>query len=201
MLEMRPLASLQLSCFGHSGSRNPAFIAELVQMSAEEGGLGKGSSGVRRLGSSGPHLRVLLLPKEDALMACRGAGISFVSGHWGEKEGSERRCLGKISANWTKCQQCAILALTQGCKGLRVPCRTEQPPEAFPSWGPVPKPTCLAFKKQTLSLKNLNTSCRLHLPWAGAGLGHTMMELWDLAEMSDVSEPLVSVTAGAGGTS
>lgn len=39
------------------------------------------------------------------------------------------------------------------------------------------------------------------LPQAGAGLGHTIMGLWDLAEMNDVSEPLVTVTAGADGTS
>lgn len=56
-------------------------------MSAEEGGLGKGSSGVCGLGNSGPHLKALLLPKGDALVICLRAGISFVFGHGGEKEG------------------------------------------------------------------------------------------------------------------
>ena len=81
MLKMRPLASPQLFFFGTSSSRHPAFIAELVQMSVEEGGLGKGSSGVHGLGNSGPHLKALLLPKGDALVTCFGAGVSFVSGH------------------------------------------------------------------------------------------------------------------------
>jgi len=102
MLETRPLASPQLFCFGTSSSRHPAFIAGFVQMSAEAGGLGKGSSRVRRLGNSGPHLKVLLLPKEDALMTCPEAGISFASRHRGEKEDSESRSLRKTPANWTR---------------------------------------------------------------------------------------------------
>lgn len=147
MLEMRPLARPQLFCFGTSGSRHPAFIAELVQMSAEEGRLGKESSGVCGLGNSGPHFTALLLSKGNALVTCLGAGISFVSSHWGGKEGSDPRCLGKISANWTRCWQCTILAVTQGCKGLGVPRCGGRPPEAFPSWSSVPEPTCRAFKK------------------------------------------------------
>lgn len=146
MLEKRPLVSPQLFCFGTSGSWHPAFIAGLVQTSAEEGGLGKGSSGVRGLGNSGPHLKVFLLSQGDALVICLGAGISFVAGHRDEKGGSEPQCWGKISSNRTQCWQSAVLALAQGCKGLGVPRCTGQPPQALPSWGPGPQPTCLAFK-------------------------------------------------------
>lgn len=47
--------------------------------------------------------------------------------------------------------------------------------------------------KSRLSASKISTPLAdFILPWAGAGLGHTIMELWDLAEMSDVSEPLVS---------
>lgn len=59
-LEMRSLASPQLFCFGTFSSRHPAFTAELVQMSAEKGGLGKGSSGVCGLRNLGPYLKALL---------------------------------------------------------------------------------------------------------------------------------------------
>lgn len=167
MLEMRPLASPQLFCFGTSGSQHPAFIAELVQIFAEEGGLGKGISGVCRLEHSGPLLKAFLLPKGDALVTRSEAGISFMSMHGVRRKAQNHDAwgnVGKLSANRTQCWQCAVLALMQTCIGLGVPRCIGQPPEAFPSWGPVPESTCLAFKKQIPSLKNLNISCRLHLP-------------------------------------
>lgn len=62
------------------------------------------------------------------------------------------------------CKLDSVLAVC--CPGSevwgRVPCCTGQPPEAFPSWGSVPEPTCIAVKKQTLSLKNCNAPCRFH---------------------------------------
>lgn len=56
-------------------------------------------------------------------------------------------------------------------------------------------------KSRPLASKISTPLANFILPGARAGLGHTIKGLWDLVEMNDASEPLVSVTAGAGGTS
>lgn len=204
MLEMRPLASPQLFCFGTSGSQHPAFIAELVQIFAEEGGLGKGISGVCRLEHSGPRLKAFLLRKEDALVTCSEAGISFMSMHGVRRKAQNHDAwgnVGKLSAHRTQCWQCAALALMQACKGLRVPRCIGQPQRHFPVGVPYLSQPALPSKSRSPASKISISLADFTFPWARAGLGHTIAGLWELADMRDVSESLVSVAAGAGGTS
>lgn len=56
--------------------------------------------------------------------------------------------------------------------------------------------------KSRFSASNISMPLAQFLsPLIGAGLGRTIAGLWDLTEMINVFEPLVSVTAGAGDTS
>lgn len=201
MLEMRPLASPQLFCFGTSGSQHPAFIAELVQIFAEEGGLGKGISGVCRLEHSGPRLKAFLLPKGDALVTCSEDGISFVSTHGVRRKAQNHDAWGNylqsgLSAgsepSWLSCR-CA--------KGSRCHVALGSPQRHFPVGVLYLSQPALPSKSRSPASKFSISLADFTFPWARIGLGHTIAGLWELAEMRDVSEPLVSVAAGAGGTS